>query len=185
MKPALKIRCAVSFLILLLASSLAIAESTFFDNSEDAFIMGNSPTGGVSGGTSGETAGGGGCRYEWNCTNWSECLPYGNQTRTCINIGTCTDTYDAPVIEQNCTYSIPKSTETGEKSAEENNSGIQKLNNLSEQKDRAEENFSESYVQKNYLLFEDGLIFSVISIVLMVSIVLYIFFTAKRRKKRV
>ena len=41
MKPALKIRCAVSFLILLLASSLAIAETTFFDQ-DDAFIMGNS-----------------------------------------------------------------------------------------------------------------------------------------------
>ena len=175
----------ILFLVIMFLLPSVNAESTFFDQ-DDTFIMGNSPTGGVVGGTgtTGGTTSGGGCSYKWNCTNWSACISSRNQTRICTNTGSCSDTYKAPEIEQNCTYSIPKSTKTGEKSAEENNSGIQKLNNLSEQKDRAEENFSERYVQKNNLLFEDGLIFSVISIVLMVSIALYVFFKAKRRRNK-
>ena len=89
------------FLTGIFSISAVLAATTFFDQ-DDAFIMGNSPTGEVSGGTSGETAGGGGCRYEWSCTNWSECLPYGNQTRICTNKGACPDNYGPPKMEQNC-----------------------------------------------------------------------------------
>lgn len=97
-------RFIIFITISLLSISLVQADTTFFDNPDDAFIMGGSPTGEVIAGTTG----GGGCRYEWNCTNWSECLPSGKQTRNCINIGTCSDTYKTPKIEQNCTYTAPK-----------------------------------------------------------------------------
>jgi hypothetical protein len=87
------------------------AETTFFDNPDDAFIMGDPTAGGVIGGTTGE----GGCTYEWNCTNWSECLPSGKQTRNCTNIGTCSDTYESPEIEQNCTYTASPKVEKEDK----------------------------------------------------------------------
>jgi len=91
-------------IIFLLLISLVQANTTFFDNPDDVFIMSNPATGGVIE----EVEGGGGCKYEWNCTSWSECLPSGKQTRNCTNIGTCLDTYKTPEIEQNCTYTAPE-----------------------------------------------------------------------------
>jgi len=93
-------------LILLLLAVNVSAETTFFDNPDDAFIMGGSTTGEVIGGTTG-----GGCTYEWNCTNWSECLPSGTRTRNCTNIGTCSGTYQPPETEQNCTYATSPEAE--------------------------------------------------------------------------
>lgn len=107
----------ILFIFLFLLIPLISAETTFFDQ-DNAFIMSNSTIGGVTGGTTvvtGET-GGGGCIYKWNCTNWSECFVSGKQTRNCINIGTCSNTYKAPEIKQNCTYTVPeigKEKETG------------------------------------------------------------------------
>ncbi|MEK6848754.1 MAG: hypothetical protein AABX65_03940 [Nanoarchaeota archaeon] len=110
---------AILVLVLLLTLTLSIilvsAETTFFDQ-DDAFIMGNSPvTPTADSGVTGGTTGGGGCRYEWNCTNWNECLSSGKQTRNCTNIGTCSDTYKTPEINQNCTYAAP---EVGKESKE-------------------------------------------------------------------
>ena len=93
---------------------LVSAETTFFDQ-DDAFIMGDFPTTP----TTGQVTGGGGCRYEWNCTNWSECLPSGKQIRNCTNIGTCSDTYKTPEMEQNCTYTAPEGEEGEESEKEE------------------------------------------------------------------
>ena len=98
-------RFIIFIIISLLLTPLTQAETTFFDQ-DDAFIMGDSPAT-----TGGAISGGGGCSYKWNCTNWSECLPSGNQTRICINIGTCSNTHKTPEIEQSCTYTGP---ETGE-----------------------------------------------------------------------
>ncbi|MEK6888981.1 MAG: PRC-barrel domain-containing protein [Nanoarchaeota archaeon] len=84
---------------------LVFAETTFFDQDDD-FIMGNSPA--TDSGATGQVTGGGGCRYEWNCTNWSECLQSGKQIRNCTNIGTCSDAYKSPEIEQNCTFIAPE-----------------------------------------------------------------------------
>jgi len=105
------------FLLAALAAN-AYAETTFFDNQDDAFIMGGSATGGVIVGTTGETTGGGGCTYKWNCTNWSECLPSGKQTRNCTNIGTCPSAYKSPEIEQNCTYAASPKVEKEDKEPE-------------------------------------------------------------------
>jgi len=88
--------------IFAILSSSALADTTFFDQ-DDAFIMGDSTTSGVIGETTAE----GGCRYGWNCTNWSMCFPSGKQTRNCTNTGTCSDTYKSLEIEQNCTYTAP------------------------------------------------------------------------------
>src|SRR3989344_3764601 len=101
----------ILFLVIMFLLPSVNAETTFFDQ-DDTFIMGNSPTTTEATGRATEGTSGGSCKYEWNCTNWSECLPYGNQTRTCTNTGSCSDTYKVPEIEQNCMYSIPKSTET-------------------------------------------------------------------------
>jgi len=92
----------ITLLLLLVSVTNASAETTFFDQ-DDAFVMGNSVTGGVIVGTSE-----GGCIYRWNCTNWSECLESENQIRNCTNIGTCSDAYNSPETEQNCTYTAPE-----------------------------------------------------------------------------
>lgn len=101
----------LKIILFLLLIPFAYAETTFFDQ-EDIFIMGNSPTTLTS--DSGVT-GGGGCIFKWNCTNWSECLSYGKQTRNCTNIGTCLGTYNSPKIEQNCTYITPEINKEGNK----------------------------------------------------------------------
>lgn len=93
----------ISFLFLI---PFACAETTFFDQ-DDAFVMSSSATSGVIGETTSGTTGGAGCTYKWHCTNWSECFPSGKQTRTCINLGTCPDTYKKPETKKNCSYVSP------------------------------------------------------------------------------
>ncbi len=94
-------------LLFLILIPLVSADTTFFDNPDDAFIMGDSATeepelgSGILGETTGDE---GDCRYEWDCTDWSKCLPSGKQTRDCTNIGTCSNRYKSPEIEQSCTY---------------------------------------------------------------------------------
>src|SRR3989338_4831884 len=109
------------FLSIIFLLPLANADSTFFDNQDDAFIMGTTTTTGTIGGVIGGTTGGGStsgsCRDDWNCTMWSKCLSSGNQSRTCTNIGTCSDVDNAPETEQSCAYSISKFKEPSEKSA--------------------------------------------------------------------
>lgn len=91
------------FLLIIFLLPLANAESTFFDNPDDAFIMGNTPS-------ESPAIIKGGCNYDWNCADWSQCLLSWKQVRNCDNIGTCSDTYNPPKIEQNCIY-IPKKSE--------------------------------------------------------------------------
>jgi len=52
------------------------------------------------------TSGGGGCSYNWDCTNWfpSECPVSGIQERICANRGTCTGTTGMPNQTQFCVY---------------------------------------------------------------------------------
>lgn len=92
------------FVAVILATVLVSADTTFFDNPDDFFIMGSSSTGEVTEGTTGRTTGG--CLYKWECTNWSACLPLRKQIRNCTNIGTCPDTYKTPKTEQNCIYTF-------------------------------------------------------------------------------
>ncbi len=106
----------LALIIFLFLIPLVLADITFFDNPDGVFIASNVPATSTA---DSEVTGGaisGGCRYEWNCTNWSECLPSGKQTRNCTNIGTCSDIYKTPKIEQNCTYTTP---ESGEEETEE------------------------------------------------------------------
>ncbi|HJX50339.1 hypothetical protein A3K73_05605 [Candidatus Pacearchaeota archaeon RBG_13_36_9] len=49
-------------------------------------------------------SGGGSCLYNWSCTEWNKCSQEGKQTRTCWNLGTCPNRYNAPKTEQNCAY---------------------------------------------------------------------------------
>ncbi|MDD5177687.1 MAG: hypothetical protein PHT54_00165 [Candidatus Nanoarchaeia archaeon] len=96
--------------ILIILSLLTVnvsAETSFFDDPDDVFIMSSSTASGITGGATG-TGGGGGCTYKWNCTYWSECLSSGNQTRNCTNVGTCSDTYKFPGIERSCDYAAPE-----------------------------------------------------------------------------
>ena len=136
----------IFFIFLLTISLISIsieAETTFFDQ-DNAFIIGNSITGG--------TTSGGGCRYKWNCTNWSECLPSGKQTRNCTNIGTCSSTHNRPEIKQNCTYTAPK---------------IEK-ENVTEKQNETEKISEKEIVNKNKIL-----IYSVISLIIL-SIIFYL-----------
>jgi len=95
-------------ILIVLLVPLVFAETTFFDNPDDVFIMGNSDsvvTGGVTmDETIDGTVGGGGCLYKWNCTDWGECSSSGKQTRDCVNVGTCLDRYRVPEMERDCDY---------------------------------------------------------------------------------
>jgi hypothetical protein len=100
---------SIYFLIIfLILIPLVFADTTFFDNIDDFFILSNSTTTGeIIARTTGEITGtisGGACKYKWDCTNWSKCLLHGKQIRNCTNIGTCPDTYKTPEMEQNCLY---------------------------------------------------------------------------------
>jgi len=103
----------LALIIFLFLIPLVLADTTFFDNPDGVFIMNSPATDRAVATTTGETTGGGGCRYEWNCTNWSECLESGKQIRDCVNIGTCSDTYKTPETEQNCSYTAPEVEEEG------------------------------------------------------------------------
>ena len=52
---------------------------------------------------------GGGCTYDWQCTNWfpSICPESGIQERICMNKGTCTGTKGMPNQTQTCKYLGP------------------------------------------------------------------------------
>jgi hypothetical protein len=95
----------IILIIFLFLLNFAYADTTFYENPNEALILGtytaeaitsNELTGRATGTTS--------CVYMWNCTNWSRCLLSGKQTRICNNIGTCSNTYLIPETEQNCTY---------------------------------------------------------------------------------
>lgn len=101
-------KLSLVLIFLVLFAGFVCAETTFFDNPDDAFIMGNpaSATGEMIEETRGEAISGGGCLYKWNCTDWGECLPSGIQIRNCTNIGTCSSKYNPPKTEQNCDYTF-------------------------------------------------------------------------------
>ena len=98
----------VIVIISLLLIPLIQAETTFFDNPDEIFIINNPETKTVESVITGSVTGGGsggGCLYEWKCTDWSECSKSRKQTRNCTNIGDCPNAYKTPRTEQNCIYS--------------------------------------------------------------------------------
>ncbi len=126
----------IILLIFLLIPS-AFADTSFFYQ-DDAFIMGNfaseppsepEPESGTT-----RITNEGGCTYVWNCTNWSECLPSGEQTRNCTNIGTCSGTYNMPEIKQNCAYTVPEFDESDNESEKEGEELKEETYNLSAKK---------------------------------------------------
>ena len=78
----------IIILLIFLLIPFVNAESTFFDNPDDNFIMGSSATtggaviGGTTGGTTGGAISGGGCLTNWSCSSWSSCIN-GIQIRNC------------------------------------------------------------------------------------------------------
>lgn len=44
------------------------------------------------------------CVPQWDCTDWSECIPEGKQYRDCSNTNNCYLTYNKPAEEQDCIY---------------------------------------------------------------------------------
>ncbi len=151
------------------------AETTFFDNPDDAFIMDDFATGGIVilGTTTGRVTGGS-CTYEWNCTNWSECGPSGKQTRDCTNIGTCYDTYESPEKEQDCNYTVSQKIEEEKVEVEtEKEIETEKIN----EKETAEKN-------KELLYFFIILTVSIIGFVIFFRRKIYSLIIFKEKKKR-
>lgn len=107
----------ILFLGIILLSSLVNADSTFFDNPADAFIMGGSATGesAQGSGTTGGAISGVGCLTNWSCSSWSSCVD-GIQTRNCIKEKSyCyADLKKKPIESQNCSI---------DKSGDKNNTG--------------------------------------------------------------
>lgn len=96
-------KCIVTLFIFLLIP-LVFADTTFFDNSDDAFIMSNSATGGlIIEETTGGTTSGGGCLTNWSCSPWSSCID-GIQIRNCTKEKAyCyADLKKKPIEIQNC-----------------------------------------------------------------------------------
>lgn len=55
---------------------------------------------------SGSSSGGGGsCSYKWDCGDWGSCLPEKLKKRSCVNLGTCSSSYQPPETEIDCEYS--------------------------------------------------------------------------------
>ena len=112
------IKCKMKYIIILLIFLLipfVNAESTFFDNPDDNFIMGSSATtggaviGGTTGGTTGGAISGGGCLTNWSCSSWSFCIDR-------IQIRNCTkekadcyaDLKTKPAENQSCSIETEK-----------------------------------------------------------------------------
>jgi len=107
------VKYKVKYLIILfifLLIPLAFAETTFFDNPDDTFIMGSSTTEGVI--ITEEQAGGGGCLTNWSCSPWSSCIN-GKQTRNCTKEKPyCyADLKIKPIENQNCFVKTKNNTE--------------------------------------------------------------------------
>ncbi|MEK6947954.1 MAG: hypothetical protein AABX19_01810 [Nanoarchaeota archaeon] len=110
-------------LLLLLFIPIVTAYSTFFDNSNDAFIMGSStsssPTigGETTGGSAQEsgTSGDGQCLTNWKCSSWFSCTN-GTQIRNCTRekVNCYADLKMKPSEIQNCPV---------EKAKDKNNTG--------------------------------------------------------------
>ncbi|MBU0958341.1 MAG: hypothetical protein KKB31_00190 [Nanoarchaeota archaeon] len=109
----------IIFLTALLLIPLVFAETTFFDNPDDFFIMGDStatsPTGEVTGGTTGGTTSGGSCLTNWSCSSWSSCMN-GIQTRICTKerINCYADLKKKPTENQSCSVETENDTESEE-----------------------------------------------------------------------
>lgn len=44
------------------------------------------------------------CIPEWDCTAWSDCSVYGQQTRDCADVNGCQDILASPIRTRTCTY---------------------------------------------------------------------------------
>lgn len=51
-----------------------------------------------------QPSGGGGCVYDWKCTEWSACSENGQQTRTCTSKSVCLGNFRKPDEIRECTY---------------------------------------------------------------------------------
>lgn len=84
------------------SSAGAIASvADYFDLTEQIQIPNNPSSGGGSGGTGVIQS----CNYNWDCTPWSLCSN-GLQTRTCVNIGTCSGNESKPVEIMSCNQAL-------------------------------------------------------------------------------
>ena len=117
-------RYVTTFLLIILFIPLISADTTFFDNPEDSFIMGNNSINGevITEGTTSRTTGGTfKCLYNWSCTDWGECSQKGKQTRNCINIGTCPNNFRVPEMTRNCFFYLEITGEIIEKDIKNKN----------------------------------------------------------------
>lgn len=108
-----KIKFFFLFFIVILFFQFINADTTFFDNEEDVFIIGNpmitsSEITGII--KENELNGAGGCITNWICSDWSSCIN-NRQTRNCAKEKSyCyTDLNKKPIESQNC--SIEKQNE--------------------------------------------------------------------------
>ncbi len=101
----------ILFVAVILTSVLVFADTTFFDNPDDAFIMGSSATGEFSR-ASGEKILGN-CLTNWVCNSWSGCIN-GIQQRNCAKEKSyCyADLKEKPIESQNCSIETEKQNET-------------------------------------------------------------------------
>lgn len=158
------------FLLEVLMTNI-FAETSFLELN-DNFIMGSSTMGEVNEGTINVImSGGGSCIYKWNCTIWSECLKSGKQIRNCANIGTCSDTYKPPEIDQNCTYPVPRFNNAGE---------VLKKENVTEKKEAIEKKTRDAGITGKIIWndFEDKNKILVYSIIILT--ILFIIFYIKK-----
>jgi len=144
--------------------SFAFAESTFFDNPDDAFIIGGS----TGGGTDSGTTGGGGCSTNWTCSAWNICVN-GTQIRNCTKEKAyCyADLKKKPVGNQSCSIGNPENknnTDSGEGINNYPNENESSINNL---------NSPSSNIKK-----------IILGILIIVAIFTLIFFGHKRYRKR-
>lgn len=103
----------ILFVAVILTSVLVFADTTFFDNPDDAFIMGNSPITSPTGEAIEGTTNLGNCLTNWVCNSWSGCIN-GIQQRNCAKEKSyCyADLKEKPIESQNCSIETEKQNET-------------------------------------------------------------------------
>jgi len=104
-------------LFIFLLIPLSFAETTFFDNPDDSFIMGDSLATSTTDNeiTEGRHLTGGGCLTNWVCSSWSSCID-GIQTRNCTKEKAyCyADLKKKPAENQSCSTENKNNTDSGE-----------------------------------------------------------------------
>ena len=123
-----------------------------------------------------------GCTYNWTCTDWSECVNE-IQTRTCTNLGTCTDEKGKPAESQACAAPTPSNV-TSSNVTLPNQTPIQYFATSPATAPQAASPTTSPSVYPLFPITPLGLGTGLISVIAISAIIIFIILRKKREQKR-